>query len=132
MRLAAVRIVTVDVPALARFYEAVTGVTPVGSDEYIELRSAGATLSISSLSAVKLCGGGAAVPSMNRSVILDFEVDDVDTERIRLEGIVADWVLEPNTQPWGNRSMLFRDLEGNLVNVFARAPALKRDRPACK
>jgi hypothetical protein len=55
MRLAAVRIVTMDVAALARFYQAVTGVAPIGSDEYVELRSAGATLSISSTSAVKLC-----------------------------------------------------------------------------
>jgi hypothetical protein len=26
----------------------------------------------------------------------------------------------PRTQPWGNRSMIFRDPEGNLVNVFSR------------
>jgi hypothetical protein len=48
MRLAATRILTTDVAALARFYPALTGVAPVGSDEYVELRSAGATLSISS------------------------------------------------------------------------------------
>jgi catechol 2,3-dioxygenase-like lactoylglutathione lyase family enzyme len=28
-------------------------------------------------------------------------------------------VLEPTDQPWGNRSMLFRDPDGNLVNFFA-------------
>lgn len=28
-------------------------------------------------------------------------------------------VLKPTTQPWGNRSQLFRDPDGNLVNLFA-------------
>ena len=28
--------------------------------------------------------------------------------------------MPPATQPWGNRSMIFRDLEGNLINVFSR------------
>ena len=113
---------TANVASLARFYQAVTGVAPLGSDEYVELRWAGATLSISSLSAVKLLGGAAGFPSTNRSTILDFEVEDVDTERTRLEGVVVDWVLEPTTQPWGNRSMSFRDPDGNLVEIASYLP----------
>jgi hypothetical protein len=27
-------------------------------------------------------------------------------------------VQEPTTMPWGNRSILFRDPDGNLVNLF--------------
>jgi hypothetical protein len=27
-------------------------------------------------------------------------------------------VQEPTTMPWGNRSLLFRDPDGNLVNFF--------------
>jgi catechol 2,3-dioxygenase-like lactoylglutathione lyase family enzyme len=30
----------------------------------------------------------------------------------------ADLVQEPTTMPWGNRSILFRDPDGNLVNFF--------------
>jgi uncharacterized glyoxalase superfamily protein PhnB len=58
-------------------------------------------------------------------VILDFEVEDVDAERLRLrlQAIVAEFVMEPKTQPWGNRSMLFRDPDGNLINMFAVARA---------
>ncbi|EGL18171.1 hypothetical protein HMPREF9413_5993 [Paenibacillus sp. HGF7] len=26
--------------------------------------------------------------------------------------------MEPTTMPWGNRSMLFRDPDGNLLNLF--------------
>jgi catechol 2,3-dioxygenase-like lactoylglutathione lyase family enzyme len=122
MKLAAARIVTRDVAALARFYERVTGVIPVGSDEYVELRMAGTRLAISSENAVRLFGAASAASATNRSLILDFEVDDVDAERARLDGVVVDWVLEPTTQPWGNRSTLFRDPDGNLVNLFAPLP----------
>jgi catechol 2,3-dioxygenase-like lactoylglutathione lyase family enzyme len=122
MRFASARIVTTDVAALACFYGKLTGAAAVGSDEYVELRMAGATLAISSATAMTLFGGGAATPC----VILDFEVDDVDAERVRMDGIVAEWVLMPTTQPWGNRSMLFRDADGNLINVFTRARARER------
>ena len=33
-------------------------------------------------------------------------------------GAVDDFVNEPTTMPWGNRSLLFRDPDGNLVNFF--------------
>ena len=126
MKLAAARIVTRDVASLARFYQRVTGVLPLGSDEYVELRMAGARLAISSENAVRLFGAALAESGTNRSLILDFEVEDVDVERARLDGVVIDWVLEPTTQPWGNRSMLFRDPDGNLVNFFTPLPLAAR------
>ena len=52
-------------------------------------------------------------------MIIEFQVDDVDKEYERLKTLVSDWVLEPTTMPWGNRSMLFRDPDGNLVKLFA-------------
>jgi catechol 2,3-dioxygenase-like lactoylglutathione lyase family enzyme len=61
----------------------------------------------------------ATAPAANHSVILDFEVADVDRERSRLAPLVDTFVLEPTNQPWGNRSMLFRDPDGNLINFFA-------------
>jgi catechol 2,3-dioxygenase-like lactoylglutathione lyase family enzyme len=51
-------------------------------------------------------------------VIIEFQVDDADKEYERLKTLVSEWVLEPTTMPWGNRSMLFRDPDGNLVNLF--------------
>jgi catechol 2,3-dioxygenase-like lactoylglutathione lyase family enzyme len=51
-------------------------------------------------------------------VIIEFRVDDVDKEYERLKTLVSEWVLEPTTMLWGNRSMLFRDPDGNLVNLF--------------
>jgi catechol 2,3-dioxygenase-like lactoylglutathione lyase family enzyme len=51
-------------------------------------------------------------------MLREFEVDDVDAERLRLGTTVTDWVQEPTSQPWGNRSMLFRDPDGNLINRY--------------
>ena len=64
-------------------------------------------------------GAKATTPCANLSMVLDFEVEDVDKERERLSRLVHEIVLEPKDQPWGNRSMLFRDPDGNLVNFFA-------------
>jgi uncharacterized glyoxalase superfamily protein PhnB len=56
---------------------------------------------------------------LSGEVILDFRVDDVDREFMRIDQLGVEWVLPPTTQPWGSRSMVFRDPEGNLVNVFS-------------
>ena len=118
MKLASTRIVTKDVPALARFYEGVTGVTPVGNEDFVEVRTSGSVLAICSERSVVKDNASAAVAGENRSVILEFEVEDVDAEQARLQPMIGEWVLEPTTQAWGNRSMLFRDPEGNLINVY--------------
>ena len=130
MKLAQARLVTGDVPALARFYEAVLGIAPIGSEDYVELRGSGSTLAISSKRSVDLFNAGAAEPAANRSVILDFEVKDVDQERSRLQELVAEFVLEPTDQPWGSRSMLFRDPDGNLINFFAPVAGAGANRSA--
>ena len=119
MKLAHARIVTNDVPGLTRFYRDLTGMTPAGDDLYVEFHGSALTLAISSQRMIERHNAGATVPAANRSVILDFEVADVDQERARLAGMVSDFVLEPTTQPWGNRAMLFRDPDGNLINMFA-------------
>jgi catechol 2,3-dioxygenase-like lactoylglutathione lyase family enzyme len=118
MKLAHARIVTNDVPRLTLFYKELTGMAPVGDERYVEFHTPAMTLAISSRRTSDLFGAGAATPAANRSMILDFEVRDVDAERARLRN---HFVLEPTTQPWGNRSMLFRDPDGNLINVFSTA-----------
>jgi catechol 2,3-dioxygenase-like lactoylglutathione lyase family enzyme len=59
-----------------------------------------------------------AVPAMNKSAILQFRVNDPDQEFARLQGMVKTWVKPPTTQPWGTRSIYFRDPDGNLVDFF--------------
>jgi catechol 2,3-dioxygenase-like lactoylglutathione lyase family enzyme len=55
----------------------------------------------------------------NRSAILEFEVADVDAEYARLQSLVKTWVKPPTTQPWGTRSIYFRDPDGNLIDFYA-------------
>jgi len=125
LALASTRIVTKDVPKLTAFYEMVTGIAPVGTATYEEIRTPGSVLAIASEESVRRTNAGAAVAAQNHTMILEFEVADVDAERARLNSLVAKWVLEPTTQPWGYRSMLFRDPDGNLINLYTRLPRAK-------
>ena len=121
MKLSSVRLVTKDVPALAAFYQEITGVAPVGNADFVELRMPGSTLAICSQRSVDMSHAGALSAGANRSSILEFQVDDVDAERSRLDTSLGELVQEPTDQPWGNRSMLFRDPDGNLINFFTPA-----------
>jgi catechol 2,3-dioxygenase-like lactoylglutathione lyase family enzyme len=121
LKLAQVHIVTSDVPRLARFYEAVLGSPAAGSEEYTAFRTRGATLAICSQRAMDIYAIGAAVPAHNRSIILAFEVDDVDAARRQFRDVIIEPLLEPTTQPWGDRSMLFRDPDGNLITFYAHS-----------
>lgn len=120
MQLTSVRIITGDVDRLTSFYEQVTGlVASRPAKQFAEFTGATATLAIGSAETMVLFSAGAAVPESNRTVILEFLVEDVDREFARLRPLLADVVQEPATMPWGNRSLLFRDPDGNLVNLFA-------------
>ena len=119
MQLAATRIITDDVDTLVEFYERVTGATATRLHPlFAEVRTDTGTLAIASSATIPLLGENAAAPRANRSVILDLLVDDVDAVYTRLQGVVETFVNEPTDMPWGNRSLLFRDPDGNLVNVF--------------
>jgi len=119
MNFVSIRIITSDVARLAGFYEQATGVEASRyGEDFAELRTAHATLAIGSERTVPLFAPGAARPASNHSVIVEFLVADVDRVRERLAGLVDDVVTEPTTMPWGNRSFLFRDPDGNLVNFF--------------
>jgi uncharacterized glyoxalase superfamily protein PhnB len=49
------------------------------------------------------------------------EVPNVDEDFERLGAWVVEWVKPPTTQPWGTRSVGFRDPEVNLIDFFARS-----------
>jgi len=119
MNFVSTRIITADVKRLVTFYELVTGVTAVwGNEVFAEIPTAVGTLAIGSDKTVPLFGVGSAEPAANRSAILEFLVADVDADFGRLRGQLDEIVTEPTTMPWGNRALLFRDPDGNLVNLF--------------
>jgi predicted enzyme related to lactoylglutathione lyase len=119
MRLVSIRIITADVKRLVAFYEQVTGTAAVwGNELFAEVVTPAGTLAIGSERTVPLFGEGSAEPAANRSAIVEFIVDDVDAEFARLEKVLDDVVTRPTTMPWGNRALLFRDPDGNPVNLF--------------
>jgi uncharacterized glyoxalase superfamily protein PhnB len=77
-------------------------------------------LAISSEHLIKLFNAGAATAAANRSAILEFEVEDVDAVFERMNALGTDVVMPATLMPWGNRSLLLRDPDGNLVNLFSR------------
>ena len=119
MDLASIRIITDDLDRLVDFYEQVTGVSAERpAPVFAELVLPSATLAIGDSQTVPLFGAGSARAADNHTVIIEFQVDDVDAEYQRLTPHVDDWVQEPTTMPWGNRSILFRDPDNNLVNLY--------------
>ena len=123
MDFVSVRVITPDVERLATFWERVTGLpvtrpVPV----FAELRTPTGTIAIGSPPTVGMLGDAAPVPGQNRSVLVELRVDDVDAtwRRIRdlVPGTVPEIVLAPTDMPWGNRSMILRDPDGGLVNLF--------------
>ncbi|MER7826309.1 VOC family protein [Streptomyces sp. NPDC096097] len=119
MQFVSTRVITGDVARLVDFYERATAVSATWANEdFAELRTASATLAIGSTRTVPLFAPGSARPADNHSVILEFLVADVDGVYENLSGFVEDFVNEPTTMPWGNRTLLLRDPDGNLVNFF--------------
>ncbi|SEG96080.1 hypothetical protein SAMN05444920_109273 [Nonomuraea solani] len=119
MDFVSIRIITSDVARLVAFYERATEVPAMwATEDFAELKTAAATLAIASTRTVPLFAAGSARSADNHSVITEFLVDDVDRVHQNLTGFVTDFVSEPTTMPWGNRSLLFRDPDGNLVNFF--------------
>ena len=114
-------LITKDVKHLTEFYERVLQVKALPSgDQYVEFPTSAGTLAIFDADAQEKYIPGAAQPGQNRSAILEFNVANVDQEYARLQGIVKTWVKPPTTQPWGSRSIYFRDPDRNLVDFFTR------------
>src|ERR1700731_1047995 len=119
MNFVSVRVITNDIRRLVGFYEDITGLAATWfTEDFAEVATPSCTLAIGSKRTMDLFGAGAARPADNHTAILEFRVDDVDKEFERLKKGTREFVQEPITQHWGNRSLLFRDPDGNLINFF--------------
>ncbi|MBO9611429.1 MAG: VOC family protein [Dyadobacter sp.] len=131
MTFVSTRIITANIGRLVDFYEQVTGYAAVRyTDDFAEFRTPLAILAIGSTRTLQLFGGdGVASPATNRSLILEFRVEDVDSLFKRLADYLGPALVQaPTTMPWGNRSLLFRDPDGNLVNCFTPVTLAAKER----
>jgi predicted enzyme related to lactoylglutathione lyase len=129
MNLVSMRVITNDIKRLVGFYENITGLSATWfTEDFAELPTPACTLAIGSKRTMEMFAAGAARPADNHTVIIEFRVDDVDGEYKKLREIVSELVQEPTTMPWGNRSLLLRDPDGNLINFFTpvSAEAIKK------
>ena len=113
-------IVTEQVDRLRSFYAEVLQIEPRDYGTYTEFPTEGGTFALFSLESQEQLAPGSMEAGSNRSVILEFQVPDVDREYERLQRLGVEWVKPPTTQPWGNRSIYFRDPDGNLINFYTR------------
>lgn len=119
MKLVSIRLITEDVQRMADFYQHVTGIGATwATPDFAEIATPAGTLAIGSTRTVALFAAGSARPADNHTAIIEFHVPDVDADYRRLRDTVEVFVNEPTTMPWGNRSLLFRDPDGNLINLF--------------
>ena len=119
MNFVSVRFITGDIKRLVSFYERITGLTPNWyTDDFAEVSTPTCTLAIGSTRTMQIFGAAAPLSTGSGSVIIEFLVPDVDTTYEELKAVINDLVQAPTTMPWGNRSLLFRDPDGNLVNFF--------------
>lgn len=121
MNLISVRIITDDVKKLVTFYETITGLSAIQyTPDFAELKTGSATLAIGSTNTLAFFGGnGVAEAAQNRSAIIEFRSPNVEEDYKRLSPFLQPYLVQtPTLMPWGNKSLLFRDPDGNLVNFF--------------
>ena len=124
MDLRSVRIITGDIRRLVGFYERVTGVTATWlTGEFAELATPHATLAIGGAATLAQFAAGGPQPGGSSGLIGEFLAGDGDKAYADLGGLLEDVLQPPTTMPWGNRSLLFRDPDGNLVNLFTPVTA---------
>ena len=113
-------LITKDVNRLVQFYESVLKLKARRTGEdYAEFPTGVGVLAIFSEDAQERYIPGSTAAAKNNSVVLEFRVADVNQEYRRLQSLVKTWVKPPSTQPWGTRSIYFRDPDGNLVDFYA-------------
>ena len=122
VQFASVRIIAEDLQPLVRFYTAVTGaVAQWLTDDFVELVTPSATVAISHARRVSFLGQDSPRAAANNSVIYEFLVQDVEALFSRLQVDFGDdlTVVQPLTMmPWGNMSLLIRDPDGALINLY--------------
>lgn len=124
MKLTSLRIIAKDIKQSVEFYEKAIGLTAQWyTEDFAELSTNSITLAIGSIRTLKMFSENLTDSTGGKNSIIEFLVTSVDEEYERIKGLTGDIIQEPTTMPWGNRSLLFCDPDGNLINFFTPVSA---------
>ena len=116
-KLFAITLIASDLDEFAQFYEAVFGVVPIFSDEVSRVFKLGETL-INVLersdAEVLFAPAQTAAVGFAQHSMFTIQVDDVDAQATRLQGLGVELNYGPKDQPWGIRVITFIDPAGQL------------------
>jgi uncharacterized glyoxalase superfamily protein PhnB len=112
-------LITHNVRKLCEFYQNVFQVQMEASDTFVAFEPVGVPLTLFHREGMEQMAPGSMQGASIGNAVLEFEVEDVDEEYARLLELNVSIVKPPTTQPWGLRSVWFRDPDGNIVNFFA-------------
>ena len=119
MKLTSLRLISKDIKAAVEFYEqAMEATARWYTEDFAELSTDSITIAIGSTRTMQMFSEGLTDFAGTKSTIIEFMVKNVDEEYERIKSIVSEIIQEPTTMPWGNRSLLFCDPDGNLINFF--------------
>jgi predicted enzyme related to lactoylglutathione lyase len=119
MKLTSLRLISKDIKAAVAFYEQVIGITATWyTEDFAELSTNSITIAIGSIRTMQMFSEGLTDFAGTKSTIIEFLVKDVNEEYERIKEIASEIIQEPTTMPWGNRSLLFCDPDGNMINFF--------------
>ncbi len=119
MKLTSLRMISKDIKAAVAFYEQIAGITATWyTEDFAELSTDSITIAIGSTRTMQLFSEGLTDFAGTKSTIIEFLVNNVDEEYERIKNIASEIIQEPTTMPWGNRSLLFCDPDGNMINFF--------------
>jgi catechol 2,3-dioxygenase-like lactoylglutathione lyase family enzyme len=123
MKLASTVILTDRIERLASFYAGLLQIEPTWyRDDYAAFDTPGSTLALFTVEGHDThIRHGAGMGAANRSMKIEFEVDDVDAEHARLQDAdeTYDWVRTPPADmPWGTRVVVLRDPDQHLIELY--------------
>jgi len=124
MNLVSVDLISSNLRAMAEFYERVLQVKPKWyGDKFVEFVTPTCRMSIQEPQLINFhqnySGPAIVMGGVNRSLIIVFQVADVDAENERLKAMGDIRIVKPiSTQTWNYRSVWFRDPDDNIVNFY--------------
>ena len=109
-----------DLPRMRRFYEDVMRfpLQRTLGTSWIEYRVGSNVLALTEHG---LMFGDPPAPAGSLSLQLAFRVAPTDVDRCAAELVAAGVAIElpPTDQPWGHRTLFFRDPDGNVIEIYA-------------